>query len=156
MNKRSPMYLLIHCQAIPTRSLGLRNGGDEGQEIAAAKEFGEKQSGVALCFRSVNPQQAWPQRARLAASLPENSAPVAAHLYPSLLFSSLLFYFNFRPKPLLVLAAVCLLRVSEPVSDWLTDWLTDWGGCEPWLVSLNGEAASPLNSVDIINFWVEL
>lgn len=48
----------------------LGNRGDEGQEIAAAEEFGEKQSGVALCFGSVDPLQARPQYARLAASLP--------------------------------------------------------------------------------------
>lgn len=56
------------------------DGGDEGEEVAAAEELGEEQRGVALGLRRVDPVQGGPQHARLAATFPEHSAAVAAHL----------------------------------------------------------------------------
>lgn len=64
-----------------TGALRFGDGGDEGKEVAAAKELGEEESGVALGFGGVDRLQARPQYARLAAPLSENAASVAAHLH---------------------------------------------------------------------------
>ena len=66
------------------------NGGDEGEEVAAAEELGEEQGGVALGFGGVDPPQAGPQYARFAATFPKHSTAVAAHDYD--FFFSLSFY----------------------------------------------------------------
>lgn len=62
-----------------TGFFGVRYGGDEGHEIAAAEELGDEKSGVALGFWAVNPIQAGPKRAFLTASPSQDSTSVAAH-----------------------------------------------------------------------------
>ncbi|PON54278.1 hypothetical protein PanWU01x14_196680 [Parasponia andersonii] len=62
-----------------TRAVVVGDGGDEGHEVAAAEELGEKQGGVALGLGGLDPVQARPQYARLAAPFSEHSATVAAH-----------------------------------------------------------------------------
>ncbi|PON91099.1 LOW QUALITY PROTEIN: hypothetical protein TorRG33x02_131300 [Trema orientale] len=61
-----------------TRAVVVGDGGDEGH-VAAAEELGEKQGGVALGLGGLDPVQARPQYARLAAPFSEHSATVAAH-----------------------------------------------------------------------------
>lgn len=74
-------YLTGNYVLFITGTLGFGDGGDEGEEVAAAEELGEEESGVALGFGGVDPVQARPQYACLAASLSQYSASVAAHVH---------------------------------------------------------------------------
>lgn len=62
------------------------DGGDEGDEVAAAEELGKKQRGVGLGFRRIDPVQGRPQDACVTAAFPKDSATVAAHLDRPLIF----------------------------------------------------------------------
>ena len=71
-----------------TRPLVLGHRRNEGHEIAAAEELRDEQGGVALSLRVLDPLEARPQNAWVAASLSKNAAPVATHLpWPSDLLS---------------------------------------------------------------------
>lgn len=61
-----------------------RDGGEGGDEAGAAEELGDEDGGVGLRLRAVDPLDARPQHARVAAPLPQHAAPVAAHLSLSL------------------------------------------------------------------------
>ena len=69
-------------EIVKTWSLGFGDGGDEGNDVAAAKELGEEQDSVALCFRGLDPLQARSQHACVTATLSKYSATVAAHSDP--------------------------------------------------------------------------
>jgi hypothetical protein len=69
----------IRGSLIITWALRLGNGGEEGHEPGAAEELGDEHGGVALRLGGLDPLQARPQHALLAAPLPEHTAPVAAH-----------------------------------------------------------------------------
>jgi hypothetical protein len=62
-----------------TWALRLGDGGEEGHEAGAAEELGDEDGGVALRLGAVDPLQARPQHARVAAPLAKHAAPVAAH-----------------------------------------------------------------------------
>jgi hypothetical protein len=52
---------------------------DEIDKTSTAIEFGKKDGGVGLSFSARNPLKARPDDAAVAASLPQNSASIAAH-----------------------------------------------------------------------------
>lgn len=61
-----------------TGALGEGDGGDEGHEVAAAKEAGDEESDVGLSVWRRDPIQACPQNAGVATSLSKRSTPIAA------------------------------------------------------------------------------
>ncbi|RZS06950.1 hypothetical protein BHM03_00037704 [Ensete ventricosum] len=65
---------------VRTGALVIGDGGDEGHEAGAAEELGDEDGGVALRLGRVDPLEARPQHARLAAPLAQHPATVAAHL----------------------------------------------------------------------------
>ena len=66
-------------------SLGFWDGGDEGNEVAGAKEVAEEHDSVGLCFWGLDPLHAWPQHARVTTIFSKNCATVAAHSDTSIL-----------------------------------------------------------------------
>lgn len=59
-----------------------RDGGEGGDEAGAAEELGDEDGGVGLRLRTVDPLDAWPQHAGVAATLAQHAATVAAHPLP--------------------------------------------------------------------------
>ena len=57
-----------------------RDGGEGGDEARAAEELGDEDGGVGLRLRAVDPLDAGPEHAGVAAPLAQDAAPVAAHL----------------------------------------------------------------------------
>lgn len=78
---------------VVTRSLRLGDGRDEGHEAGTAEELGDEDGGVALGFGGVDPLQTRAQDARLAATLSEDSAPIATHLSLFRFFSFFFLWF---------------------------------------------------------------
>ena len=83
-------------EIVKTWSLGFGDGGDEGNDVAAAEELGEEQDSVALCFWGLDPLQARSQHACVTATLSKYSTTVAAHSDP--LRSDIFFPFSFMTK----------------------------------------------------------
>lgn len=70
-----------------------RDGGEGCDEAGAAEELGDEDGGVGLRLRAVDPLDAGPENAGVAAPLAQHAAAVAAHL-PKLyipLFNSIFF-----------------------------------------------------------------
>jgi hypothetical protein len=61
--------------------LRIRNSGDKGHETSTAEEFSDEDGGVALSIGGFNPLNTWPEDTILAATFPENTATIAAHLF---------------------------------------------------------------------------
>lgn len=57
-----------------------RDGGEGGDEAGTAEELGDEDGGVGLRLGAVDPLDAGPQHAGVAAPLAQHAAPVAAHL----------------------------------------------------------------------------
>jgi len=57
-----------------------RDGGEGGDEAGAAEELGDEDGGVGLRLRAVDPLDAGPEHAGVAAALAQHAAAVAAHL----------------------------------------------------------------------------
>jgi hypothetical protein len=55
------------------------SGRKEVGESGTAIEFGKEKCGVSLCFRGMNPSEAWSDDTVVMACLPKYSTPVATH-----------------------------------------------------------------------------
>lgn len=62
--------------------MGLGDSRYEGEKTATTEELGDKEGGVALGICAVDPAEARPEDAGLAATLSQNPTPVAAHEVP--------------------------------------------------------------------------
>ena len=106
-----------------------RDGGEGGDEAGAAEELGDEDGGVGLRLRAVDPLDAGPEHAGVAAALAQHAAAVAAHLNhtlrlarsppgrpaasPSNLFHSLLL--RRRPQPGGGATTPCEMRSRDDV-----------------------------------------
>jgi hypothetical protein len=74
------------CWLVVTWAVVQRDGGEGGDQAGAAEELGDEDGGVGLRLRAVDPLDAGPEHAGVAAALAQHAAAVAAHLTASFTF----------------------------------------------------------------------